>query len=254
MTGNAGLLSGQLALVTGAGRGIGAALAIGLSQAGAAIVAADIDAAAAARTADQVRAEGGTVFVYGFDVASSAECETCAAAVRRDAGPISILINNAGIGGELPMDHADAVALWTRQIDINLSGPFHTVRAFLSALRETRGTIINLASVAAFNAVTKAHGYMASKAGVKLLTQTLAKVLAPDGIRVNAVAPGTVRTELTAARLADPAWRDAFLARVPLGRVAEPSEVVQPIVFLASPMASYITGVTLPVDGGFLAV
>jgi NAD(P)-dependent dehydrogenase (short-subunit alcohol dehydrogenase family) len=254
MVDRSNLLTGQLALITGAGRGIGAALALGLSNAGATIVATDIDPEAAARTADRVQTDGGSAFACALDVADPAQCESCAIAVRREAGPISILINNAGIGGEVPIEHPDALKLWHRQIAINLGGPFCAVRAFLDALRETRGTIINIASVAAFNAVTNAHGYMASKAGVKLLTQTLAKGLASDGIRVNAVAPGTVRTELTAARLADPVWRDAFLKRVPLGRVAEPSEVVQPIVFLASPMASYITGATLPIDGGFLAV
>jgi NAD(P)-dependent dehydrogenase (short-subunit alcohol dehydrogenase family) len=249
-----GLLKGQLALVTGAGRGIGAALARGLAGAGAGIIATDIDADAATRTADSVRRNGGLAFSYGLDVADAPQCAACAAAIRRDVAPISILVNNAGVGGELPIDHADAATLWDRQITVNLSGPFHVVRAFLGELRQTRGTIINIASVAAFNAVTAAQGYMASKAGVKLLTQTLAKVLAPDGIRVNAVAPGTVRTELTAARLADPVWSEAFLARVPLRRVAEPEEIVQPVVFLVSPMASYITGVTLPIDGGFLAV
>jgi NAD(P)-dependent dehydrogenase (short-subunit alcohol dehydrogenase family) len=249
-----GLLAGQLALVTGAGRGIGAALAYGLAGAGAAVIATDVDPEAAAATARGVEERGGTIVAHALDVADPVACDRCAAALLRDTGPISILINNAGVGGELAIDHPDGLALWNRQIAINLGGPFNVVRAFLGALRETRGTIINIASVAAFNAVTAAHGYMASKAGVKLLTQTLAKVLAPDGIRVNAVAPGTVRTELTAARLADPVWRDAFLVRVPLGRVAEPAEVVQPIIFLASPMASYITGVTLPVDGGFLAV
>jgi NAD(P)-dependent dehydrogenase (short-subunit alcohol dehydrogenase family) len=249
-----GLLEGQLALVTGAGRGIGAALVRGLADAGAGIIATDIDPEAAARTADGVRQNGGVAFAYGLDVTNAAQCAACAAAVRRDVAPISILVNNAGIGGELAIDHPDSVRLWDRQIAVNLSGPFYVVRAFLGELRQTRGTIINIASVAAFNAVTAAQGYMASKAGIKLLTQTLAKVLAPDGIRVNAVAPGTVRTELTAARLADPVWSEAFLARVPLRRVAEPEEIVQPILFLASPMASYITGATLPIDGGFLAV
>jgi NAD(P)-dependent dehydrogenase (short-subunit alcohol dehydrogenase family) len=139
-------------------------------------------------------------------------------------------------------------------MDVNLFGVFNTVHAWLPALRRTRGCIINVASGAAFIAQGGALGYSASKAAVKMLTQSLALDLAPDGIRVNALAPGVIETPMTEATRADPARLGRFMQRIPAGRLGQPHELAGPAVFLASGLASFVNGVTLPVDGGTLAV
>jgi len=245
---------GQIALVTGAGRGLGAAVAEALAAAGAVVAVTDIDGDAAAATAAALSARGAKARAHALDVTDLTACERLARVLSEQLGLISILINNAGTSGHAALDDPAARSVWDRQLAVNLTGTFNVTRAFAAALRARRGAIVNFASITAFNAVTSAYGYMASKAGVKLLTQTLAKELAPDGVRVNAVAPGVINTEMTRARRGDPAFMADFLARTPLARSGEPAEVAAAVLFLVSPMASYITGVTLPVDGGFLAV
>jgi len=131
---------------------------------------------------------------------------------------------------------------------------FNVTHAFLPALRARRGNIINLGSIASFVGVADTLGYSPSKGGVKLLTQALARELGRDGVRVNAIAPGVIETTMTEATRSDPARLAGFLGRTPIGRVGQPDELVGPVVFLASAMASYVNGATLPVDGGFLAV
>ena len=125
--------------------------------------------------------------------------------------------------------------------------------ALLPALRQTHGSIVNLGSIASFVGVGGALGYAPSKGGIKLLTQALARDLAADGIRVNAIAPGVIATPMTESTRNDPARLASFMSRTPLGRVGQPEELVGPVVFLVSDMGSYVNGVTLPVDGGFLA-
>jgi len=139
-------------------------------------------------------------------------------------------------------------------VDVNLFGTFNTIHAWLPALRRTRGNIINVASGAAFIAQAGCVGYSASKGAVKMLTQSMAADLGPDGIRVNALAPGVIVTPMTDATRANPERLQRFMARIPSGRLGQPSELAQPAVFLASEMASYVNGVTLVVDGGVLAV
>lgn len=248
------LLAGKLAFITGGGGGLGSAIAQAFCDEGAAVILADVDGEAAEREAQALRAAGKTAHAYPIDVTDLAGCEALAAQVAREVGQVSILVNSAGVSGYAPTDADEAPAIWHRQIDINLSGTFHVSRAFLGHLRATCGTIVNLASITSFIAYTSAPGYMASKAGVMLLTQSQAKEFAPDGIRVNAVAPNVINTPMTAARRADPAAMADIVARTPMRRTGEPSEVARPIVFLASEMASYITGATLPIDGGLLAV
>ena len=143
---------------------------------------------------------------------------------------------------------------WQRVLDVNLNGVFNVTYAFLGALRETRGTIVNIASVASFIGISNTLGYSPSKGGVKSLTQALARELAPDGIRVNAIAPGVIATAMTESTRNDPERLAGFMSRTPLGRVGQPEELAGPVAFLVSDMASYVNGVTLPVDGGFLAV
>jgi NAD(P)-dependent dehydrogenase (short-subunit alcohol dehydrogenase family) len=248
------LLAGKRALVTGAGQGNGRAIALGLAAHGADIVASDIDLAGAERTAAELCASGGNAFAFRLDVTDAAACQALAQTIAREIGDISILINNAGIIIREGLDSPRAAENWRRVLDVNLTGVFNVTQAFLPALRKTRGAIVNLGSIASFVGVGDTLGYAPSKGGVKLLTQALARDLARDGIRVNAIAPGVIETAMTEVTRNDPARLAGFVGRTPLGRVGQPEELVGPVVFLVSEMASYVSGVTLPVDGGFLAV
>jgi NAD(P)-dependent dehydrogenase (short-subunit alcohol dehydrogenase family) len=248
------LLAGKRALVTGAGQGNGRAIALGLAAHGADIVASDIDLVGAERTAADLRASGSKALAFRLDVTDAAACHALAQTISRDIGEISILINNAGIIIREGLDSPRAAENWRRVLDVNLTGVFNVTHAFLPTLRKTRGAIVNLGSIASFVGVGDTLGYAPSKGGVKLLTQALARDLARDGIRVNAIAPGVIETAMTEVTRNDPARLAGFVGRTPLGRVGQPEELVGPVVFLVSEMASYVSGVTLPVDGGFLAV
>ena len=248
------LLAGKRALVTGAGQGNGRAIALGLAAHGADIVASDIDLVGAERTAADLRASGSKALAFRLDVTDAAACHALAQTISRDIGDISILINNAGIIIREGLDSPRAAENWRRVLDVNLTGVFNVTHAFLPTLRKTRGAIVNLGSIASFVGVGDTLGYSPSKGGVKLLTQALARDLARDGIRVNAIAPGVIETAMTEVTRNDPARLAGFVGRTPLGRVGQPEELVGPVVFLVSEMASYVSGVTLPVDGGFLAV
>jgi NAD(P)-dependent dehydrogenase (short-subunit alcohol dehydrogenase family) len=248
------LLAGKRALVTGAGQGNGRAIALGLAAHGADIVASDVDLAGAERTAAELRGAGSKALAFRLDVTDAAACHALAQTIALEIGDISILINNAGIIIREGLDSPRAAENWRRVLDVNLTGMFNVTHAFLPALRKTRGAIVNLGSIASFVGVGDALGYAPSKGGVKLLTQALARDLARDGIRVNAIAPGVIETAMTEVTRNDPARLAGFVGRTPLGRVGQPEELVGPVVFLVSEMASYVSGVTLPVDGGFLAV
>ncbi|WP_342712085.1 glucose 1-dehydrogenase [Bradyrhizobium sp. B124] len=250
----ASLLAGKRALVTGAAHGNGRAIALGLAAHGADVVVADIDRAGVEQTAADIRQRGRAAWSFELDVTDAEACSALAQGVAREVGPIAILVNNAGIIIREGICSPRAQENWRRVLDVNLTGTFNVTHAFLPALRETRGTIINLGSIASFLGVADTLGYAPSKGGVKLLTQALARELAADGIRVNAIAPGVIETAMTEATRNDPARLAGFLGRTPLGRVGRPEELAGPVVFLASELASYVNGVTLPVDGGFLAV
>lgn len=248
------LLPGRLALVTGAGQGNGRAIALGLAAHGADVVVTDIDAAMAKDTATAIAARGRRSWSFHLDVTDTDACAALAKTIGAEIGPVAILVNNAGIIIRETIDSPRAHDNWRRVLDVNLNGVFNVTHAFLSALRQTHGSIINIGSIASFVGVADTLGYSPSKGGVKLLTQSLARELARDGIRVNAIAPGVIETAMTKATREDPARLAGFVGRTPLGRVGQPDELVGPVVFLASDMASYVSGVTLPVDGGFLAV
>jgi NAD(P)-dependent dehydrogenase (short-subunit alcohol dehydrogenase family) len=250
----AGLLDGRIALVTGAGSGIGAAIAQAMADAGARVVAVDIDGAAAARTAAAIgnTAHGNTAH-HACDVSDRAQCDALAIALQSEIGAISILVNNAGIIRRGTVMEPGARQNWDATMAVNLDGPYNMVTAFLAALRETKGVIINIGSIQSFVALPNSAAYTASKGGVRLLTKALAIELSPLGIRVNAIGPGFVATPLNARARENPAYMANFEGRIPLGRIGTPQDIAGPAVFLASEMARYITGVTLPVDGGYLA-
>lgn len=248
------LLAGRIAIVTGAGQGNGAAIAKGLAKEGAVVVATDISAETAERTAGEIRQAGGKAEGHGLDVADAAAGRALAAAIGARLGPVSIVVNNAGICPRHGLDSPDLQRLWDQAMDINLRGTLNVSLAFLDQLKATKGTIVNIASIASFVSTATSVSYPVSKAGVKALTQSMAHELARDGVRVNAVAPGTIATAMTEATRLNPERSERFLARIPMGRYGEPEELVGPVVFLASAMSSYVTGTTLVVDGGYLAL
>ncbi len=247
------LLGGRLALVTGAGQGNGRAIALGLARAGARVVVTDINGDNAAQTQTLVERDGGQAWAFPLDVCDPAACDALAAQVAGDIGDVDVLVNNAGIIIREDSSSPRAAENFRRVLDVNLTGTLNATLAMLEMLKRTRGCIVNLGSIASFAGQGATLGYAPSKAGVKLLTQSHAAEFAAFGIRVNAIAPGVIATPMTEATRADPSRLTGFMARTPMGRVGEPEELVGPVVFLASPMASYVTGATLAVDGGFLA-
>jgi NAD(P)-dependent dehydrogenase (short-subunit alcohol dehydrogenase family) len=247
-------LGGRLALVTGAGRGNGAAIAQGLARAGATVIVTDLDAATARETAQSIVAGGGDAHGHVLDVTDAAQCAALAALLWERHGAVSILINNAGVLLRVAHDDARADEAWRRTIDINVHGTYNVAAAFLSHLKDSRGSMVNISSIHAFVAPGVSAAYSASKGAIAQLTKALAAELAPHGVRVNALAPGIIRTQMTASTTGDPLKNAAFLRHVPIGRVGEPEELVGPVLFLVSDAASYVTGVVLPVDGGYLTV
>ena len=245
-------LEGRVAFVTGAASGIGAAVARALAAAGARVALADRQADACAGVAQAITATGGTAHAHGLDVTDSDAVRAVAAQVGERLGDAAIVVNCAGVLVRRGIDDPQAEAIIHQVMDVNLHGAFAVVRAFLPALRRSRGCVVNVASGAAFSAQAGCAGYSASKGALHMLTRTLAVDLGADGVRVNAVAPGVIDTPMTAATRSDPARLAGFLRRTPAGRVGQPEEVAAAVLFLASPLASYVNGVTLPVDGGFL--
>ncbi|KQP38939.1 SDR family NAD(P)-dependent oxidoreductase [Pseudorhodoferax sp. Leaf274] len=246
------LLHRQLALVTGAARGMGASMAQGLAAAGADVVVTDLDAQGAQRTAAAIRRAGGTAHALALDVTDPAQCAAVADATGAWGG-LSILVNNAGVRPRHAFDSADRDLQWRRAMDVNLDGVRHMTLACLAALSANRGSVINITSITAFQASPMSLAYSTSKAAAAMLTKVLALELAPRGVRVNAIAPGVIATEMTAAARQDPARSQYLMGRIPMGRYGQPGDLVGPAVFLASSMSSYMTGAVLNVDGGYLA-
>ena len=247
------VLEGRTALVTGAGQGNGKAIAQGLAKAGATVVVTDLIEDNAKAVAAEIGATGAKAFAFKLDVTSREACDALAATVTAEVGAIDILVNNAGIIIREGLDSPKVAANLERTLDVNVMGTFHPTRAWLDALRKTQGVVINVASIASSSGIPGVVGYSPSKGAVKMMTQALAVELAKDGVRVNAIAPGVIETPMTSYTREAPERLDRFMARTPMARVGQPEELVGPVVFLASAMASYVTGVTLPVDGGFLA-
>jgi len=247
------LLAGKTAFVTGAGQGNGRAIAIGLARAGAKVLVSDMNAESAEETANLVRAEGGTASSCHLDVTDPQQCQQAVDVLAATYGDLDILVNNAGILIRGGVDSPEAASNLRKVMKVNVEGTFNVTHAVLPSLRKTKGTIVNIASVASFAGWPNTLGYAPSKGAIKQLTQSLAADLAKDGVRVNAVAPGVIATAMSASTRADPEKLERFLTRIPMGRVGEPDELVGAVLFLASSMSSYVTGITVPVDGGFLA-
>jgi NAD(P)-dependent dehydrogenase (short-subunit alcohol dehydrogenase family) len=248
------LLSNKKAFITGAGQGNGRAIAIGMAQAGALVIVTDMNADNARQTAELITGNGGEALHYPLDVTDLEQCHATAARGEAEAGAIDILVNNAGIIIRDGIDSPNAAQNLQQVMKVNHEGTFNVTHACLNALRKTAGSIVNVASIASLSGQPNTLGYSSSKGAVKMLTQSLAVDLARDGIRVNAIAPGVIETPMTVSTRANADTLERFLARIPMHRVGKPEELIGAVLFLASSMSTYVTGTTLPVDGGYLAM
>jgi NAD(P)-dependent dehydrogenase (short-subunit alcohol dehydrogenase family) len=251
-----GRLDGKVAVITGAGSGIGRAAASMFSAEGAAVVAADLLPEAARSLADEIEGAGGRALPVEVDVADAEQVQSMVDAATTAFGRLDILFNNAGI---FPPDDGGVLdtppATWRRVMEVNLQGVWLGCRAAIPAMEASGGgSIVNVASfVALMGAATAQVAYTASKGGVLALSREIAVEYGRRRIRVNAICPGPVETPLLAELLADPARRARRLVHVPIGRFGRPEEIAAAALFLASDEASFVTGSALVVDGGITA-
>jgi len=245
-------MQGKVALVTGAGSGIGRATAQRFAAEGAQVACADAGAEAAEETARDITAHGGNAIALASDVTDEAACARMVEQTLARFGRLTTVVNSAGIRPERPSP-TPTLSEWQRVVDINLTGSYFASRAALPALTESgAGSITHLASI--FGLVGGATGaaYAASKGAIVNLTRQMALEWAPK-VRVNCVCPGVIETPMTAPLRANPAWAQAVLKRYPLERFGRPEEIAAAILYLASDEAAFVTGVALPVDGGYTA-
>jgi 2-keto-3-deoxy-L-fuconate dehydrogenase len=249
-------LEGSTALVTGGGSGIGRATCLRLAREGARVLATDVDERAAAATAEEVTAAGGTATSAALDVRQDLD-DTLPPLVADHLGDLDALINNAGVGtpGTILETAEDD---WRRLFAVNVDGVFHCTRAVLPRmLHRGHGRIVNVASVAGVTGLTNRFAYCATKGAVVSMTRALALDYAKTGVRVNCVCPGTIDTPWVEGMAASAPDRDRFFAemtaRQPVGRLGTPEEVAGTIAFLCSPDAEFMTGSVVTIDGGLTA-
>ena len=244
---------GKTALVTGSAQGLGQAIALGLAQFGASLILADLTYPD--KTARQVDAMGAKCMAVQTDISDEFQVQDLAASAVSACGKVDILINNAGIS-QLSYTPTERLPVqeWDRIMNINLRGTFLCCQKIGKQMIEGGGgNIINIATTAGITGVPRAPAYCASKAGVILLTKSLALEWARYHIRVNAIAPHYLETELTAKLRQDASVFDALIKKIPLRRFGNTSELVGAVVFLSTDASSFVTGTVLPVDGGYLA-
>jgi NAD(P)-dependent dehydrogenase (short-subunit alcohol dehydrogenase family) len=246
-------LAGKVAFVTGASRGIGAAIAVRLAEAGADLALTARDRDGLARTEAAIKPLGVDCWTHGADLASHAQVRSVAGAALRRYGRVDILVNNAGI--TFPQRILDiGLKEWRATLDVNLLAPMLLAQAFAPGMIERRsGKIINISSQAGIGALDEHAAYSASKAGLHLLTKTMAVEFGPHNIQANCIAPTIILTDM-----AEQVWppgpkTEAMRARIPLGRFGQAAEVADAVLFLASPLSDFITGEVLSLDGGFRA-
>jgi NAD(P)-dependent dehydrogenase (short-subunit alcohol dehydrogenase family) len=249
MSTQARLLEGKIALVTGAGAGIGKGIALGYAAHGARVVIAELRPEMADQTAAEITASGGTAIAVATDVRDAEQVARAVAACRDQLGGLDVLVNNVGGTFQRPFVEIEEKG-WDAMIRMNLKSVFHCTRQAVPLLIERGGgSIINIVSIEGVRAAPLYAPYAACKAGVINFSQSMALELAPRGIRVNALAPDICLTE-GILKMMSGAALERHRYMVPLGRAAEPDDIAGPAVFLASDLARYVTGVTLHVDGG----
>lgn len=247
------LLTDRVAVVTGAARGLGQAMAKALAEAGARVVVADIDGELAQQTAAAFRNHGLPAVALHIDVTQPEQVQHMVAWTLSEFGRLDILVNNAGTAV-----HADTVNMtleqWHRVLDLDLTALFLCSQAAgREMIRQGKGSIINISSMSGLivNNPPPQCSYYAAKGGAIMLTKSLAAEWAPLGVRVNCIAPGYMRTAIMVAKIEDPEWGGKWIAGTPMGRVGEPEELQGAVVYLASNASSFMTGQTLVIDGGF---
>ncbi len=251
---------GKVAVIAAAGSGIGRMSALALARAGARVALIDLNRSAVEELVEEIREFGGSASAHVADLSSVAQIRSTVAEVAAISAQVHVLLSNVG----MPNPHGvDAITeeQWQQAIDVNLKSGFFITQAVLPLMRATGGggSIIFTSSAAGLVGSYTSPLYSLTKAGLVGLTKSLCIVLAPDGIRVNAICPGPVRTPMLAGFLGKDATEtdavaELYSSRVPLGRVADPEEIASSVLFLASDASSYVTGVALPVDGGYSAV
>lgn len=253
-------LEGRSAVVAAAGSGIGRMSAIALARAGATVALVDINAEAVNRLAEELDTEGHDAIAFGADLTDVSRLRRLAEEVAERLPAVDVLVSNVGAPNPHGIDNITEEQ-WQRSIDVNLKSGFFVTQAFLPLIRATGrgGSVIYTSSAAGLVGSYTTPLYSLTKAGLIGLTKSLCTVLAPESIRVNAVCPGPVNTPMLPGFLAkEPeeatSVAEVYASRVPLGRVAEPEEIAQAVLFLADDASSFVTGVALPVDGGYTAV
>ena len=246
-------LSGKTAIVTGGASGIGQAVALGLAASGADVVIADLNADSARAMVPRVLGLGRRALAFAVDVTQPDQVAGLLESSRAALGDIDILVNAAGINlrGDSVDISDDAI---NRVLQVNLMGVLHCCRLIGAHMVERgSGSIVNISSIMGSLAAPRILAYVTAKGGVTQLTRALGVEWATSGVRVNAVGPGYCRTPLIHQVMDDPAWLGRVVQRTPMGRLAEPEEIVGPVLFLASNAASYVTGTVLFADGGYTA-
>lgn len=248
-------LRGKVAIVTGAGSGIGRAAAMALAAEGAAVVLADVAVERGEEVATEIRDKGGRALFVPTDISNDDEVAAAVAAAVTTFGGLDLAFNNAGIEGSPAITHECSVENWSRTLSVNLTGTWLCMRHEIPAmLRRGGGSIVNNSSVAGLVGFASIAAYTASKHGIVGLTKTAALEYAQQGIRVNAVCPGVIDTEMVQRFTGGQSEAEAaLLATEPVGRLGRPEEIAEAVVWLCSERSSFVTGQALAVDGGFVA-